>query len=45
MGKSSHVMIQSLGDTLSFLNSLEQEFVNLRADAAKVKLVNHELAE
>jgi len=24
MGKSSHVMIQSLGDTLSFLNSIEQ---------------------
>ena len=24
MGKSSHTMIKSLGDTLGFLNSLEQ---------------------
>lgn len=45
MGKSSHIMIQSLGDTLSFLNSLEQQFINLRADAAKIKVVNRELAD
>lgn len=43
MGKSSYTMIKSLGDTLSFLNSLEQEFINLRTDASKLKSVNHEL--
>ena len=41
MGKSSYTMIKSLGDTLSFLDTLEEEFVSLRADAAKLKVVNH----
>ena len=45
MGKSSYTMIKSLGDTLSFLNSLEQEFINLRTDASKLKVVNNELNE
>ena len=40
MGKSSYTMIKSLGDTLSFLNSLEEEFINLRTDASKLKVVN-----
>lgn len=41
MGKSSFNMIKSLGDTLSFLSSLEEEFVNLRTDASKLKIVNN----
>lgn len=45
MTKSSQTMMQSLGDTLSFLNTLEQEFVGLRAEAAKIKGVNQELSE
>ena len=45
MGKSSYTMIKSLGDTLSFLTSLEEEFINLRTDTSKLKVVNHELNE
>ena len=43
MGRSNTTMIQSLGNTLSFLKNLEQEFGGLRADTNKLKATNREL--
>lgn len=40
MGKSNFAMIRSLGDTLSFLKNLEQEFGSLRADTNKLQATN-----
>lgn len=34
-----------MGDTLSFLNNLEQEFITLKSDASRLKLINNELNE
>lgn len=34
-----------MGDTLSFLNSLEQEFIHLREDAVKIKIANQQMTE
>lgn len=45
MSKNNFSMIKSFGDTLSFLNTLGQQFNNLRADATKLKLVNQQLNE
>ncbi len=40
MGHSSHSMLQSLGDTLGYLNSLEEEFNKLRQDCNKLQGLN-----
>lgn len=34
-----------MGDTLNFLSNLEQEFVSLKSDAARLKVINNELNE
>lgn len=36
MGNSSRSMIDSLSDTMNYLNSLEEEFVKLKQDANKL---------
>lgn len=41
MSKSSISIIKEMGDTLNFLSNLEHEFVNLKSDAARLKLVNN----
>lgn len=43
MGQSSHTMIESLGDTMSYLNSLEEEFRKLKEDANKLQAMNQEM--
>ncbi len=43
MGQSSHSMIESLGDTMGYLNSLEEEFRRLKEDAAKLQAMNQEM--
>lgn len=43
MGNSSHSMIESLGDTMNYLNSLEEEFMKLKQDAGKLQTMNQEL--
>lgn len=43
MGQSSHSMIESLGDTMSYLNSLEEEFRKLKEDANKLQAMNQEM--
>lgn len=40
MGQSSHLMIESLGDTMNYLNSLEEEFRKLKEDANKLQTMN-----
>lgn len=45
MSKSSLSIIKSMGDTLNFLNNLEQEFVTLKSDASRLKVINNELNE
>lgn len=36
MGNSSRNMIDSLADTMNYLNSLEEEFMKLKQDANKL---------
>ena len=36
MGSSSRNMIDSLADTMNYLNSLEEEFMKLKQDAIKL---------
>ena len=43
MGQSSHLMIESLGDTMNYLNSLEEEFRKLKEDANKLQTMNQEM--
>lgn len=43
MGQSSNSMIESLGDTMSFLNSLEEEFRRLKDDTSKLQTMNQEM--
>ena len=43
MGQSSHSMIESLGDTMSFLNSLEEEFRKLKDETSKLQSMNQEM--
>jgi len=45
VSRSSLSIIKSMGDTLSFLNNLEQEFITLKSDASRLKLINNELNE
>lgn len=40
MGQSSHLMIESLGDTMNYLNSLQEEFRKLKEDANKLQTMN-----
>jgi len=40
MGQVSNSMIESLGDTMGYLNSLEQEFAKLKEDANKLQHMN-----
>jgi hypothetical protein len=37
-------MIESLGDTLSYLNALEEEFRKLKEDAGKLQQMNQEMS-
>lgn len=41
VSKSSLSIIKSMGDTLNFLNNLEQEFISLKSDASRLKLINN----
>ena len=43
MGNSSRSMIDSLSDTMNYLNSLEEEFVKLKQDANKLESMNKEM--
>lgn len=43
MGQSSHNMIDSLGETMNYLNSLEEEFMKLKQDAMKLQTMNQEM--
>ncbi len=43
MGASSQTMIDSLGDTMNYLNSLEEEFMKLRQDAQKLQSMNQDM--
>lgn len=43
MGQVSNTMISSLGDTMSYLNSLEQEFLKLKEDAKRLQVMNQEM--
>lgn len=43
MGNSSRNMIDSLADTMNYLNSLEEEFVKLKQDANKLENMNKEM--
>lgn len=43
MGQVSNSMIESLGDTMGYLNSLEQEFARLKEDANKLQHMNQEM--
>jgi hypothetical protein len=41
MSKSSLSIIKSMGNTLDFLNNLEQEFIGLKSDASRLKVINN----
>jgi hypothetical protein len=43
MGSSSRSMIDSLADTMNYLNSLEEEFGKLKQDATKLESMNKEM--
>lgn len=43
MGNSSRSMIDSLADTMNYLNSLEEEFAKLKQDAGKLESMNKEM--
>ena len=43
MGQSSHNMIDSLGETMNYLNSLEEEFMKLKQDALKLQQMNQQM--
>ena len=45
VSRSSLSIIKSMGDTLNFLNNLEQEFISLKSDASRLKVINNELNE
>lgn len=40
MSQSSSLMIESLGDTMNFLNSLEDEFRRLKEDTSRLQSMN-----
>ena len=40
MSQSSNLMIESLGDTMNFLNSLEDEFRKLKEDTSRLQSMN-----
>lgn len=43
MSKTSLSIIKEMSNTLNFLSNLEHEFVNLKSDASRLKLINNEL--
>ena len=43
MNSSSRSMIDSLGDTMNYLNSLEEEFMKLKQDANKLQAMNKDM--
>lgn len=43
MGQVSNSLIDSLGETMGYLNSLEQEFFKLKEDANKLQIMNQEM--
>ena len=43
MGQSSHSMIESLGDTMNFLKSSEEEFRKLKDETLKLQSSNQEM--
>ena len=43
MGNSSRSMIDSLSDTMNYLNSLEEEFMKLKQEANKLETMNKEM--
>lgn len=43
MGTSSRSMVDSLADTMNYLNSLQQEFNKLKQDAGKLEVMNKEM--
>jgi len=43
MGTSSRSMVDSLSDTMNYLNSLEDEFMKLKQEATKLESMNKEM--
>ena len=43
MGTSSRSMVDSLSDTMNYLNSLEDEFMKLKQEATKLETMNKEM--
>ena len=43
MGTSSRSMVDSLSDTMNYLNSLEDEFMKLKQEATKLEAMNKEM--
>lgn len=43
MSSSSRSMIDSLGDTMNYLNALEEEFLKLKQDAGKLEAMNKDM--
>jgi septal ring factor EnvC (AmiA/AmiB activator) len=43
MGSSSQSMLRNIGDTVNYLNSLEEEFKKLRHDCSNLGKMNHEM--
>ena len=43
MGSSSRSMIDSLGNTMNYLNSLEEEFGKLKVDANNLEAMNKDM--
>lgn len=43
MGSTSRSIVDSLADTMNYLNSLEDEFMKLKQDANKLEAMNKEM--
>ena len=43
MGNSSHGVLRSLGDTLNYLDTLEEEFGRLKGDCSKLHAMNKDM--
>jgi hypothetical protein len=43
MGNASHSALQNLGNTLNYLNNLEEEFNKLKQDCSKLNKMNQEM--
>ena len=43
MGQNSHNMIDSLGETMNYLNNLEEEFIKMKQDALKLQQMNQQM--